>query len=51
MWILLLGQMIALAFDQGDVRLTDPHPELLSLLREAGGNTFRKLRPWIVVLI
>lgn len=35
-------QMISDAFDRGEVRLTDPDPELFSLLREAGENTFRK---------
>jgi hypothetical protein len=30
------------AFDKGELQLQDPDPELLSLLRKAGENTFRK---------
>jgi len=30
------------AFDKGKLKLQDPDPELMSLLRKAGENTFRK---------
>lgn len=35
-------KFISDAFDQRNLPLQDPDPELLSLLREAGENTFRK---------
>ena len=35
-------QIISDAFEQGTVSLRDPDPELLSMLRQAGENTFRK---------
>jgi predicted DNA binding CopG/RHH family protein len=35
-------ELISDAYDRGDVTLSDPDPELLSLLRQAGENTFRK---------
>ncbi|MDF3130866.1 hypothetical protein P0Y35_16765 [Kiritimatiellaeota bacterium B1221] len=35
-------QIFSDAYDQGDLKLNDPDTELLSLLRKAGENTFRK---------
>ena len=35
-------QIIADAYSRGDARLADPDSELVTLLREAGDNTFRK---------
>lgn len=35
-------QIIADTYSRGDAHLADPDPQLLSLLREAGDNTFRK---------
>jgi len=35
-------QMISDAFEQESVSLRDPDPELLSMLRQAGENTFRR---------
>ena len=35
-------QIFSDAYDRGDLNLKDPDTELLSLLRKAGENTFRK---------